>query len=158
MSYKLGKSSLINIEGIHPYLKMIVKKAIGISVVDFGIIGNGGYRTVEMQKEIYRRGNSKCDGVLKKSYHQSGKAVDLVPYIDGKYTWSNKQAFVDIYKAWILAETELKKSGNIPDIVHFHHGIYWNWKDLDQDGQIDISDRLGWDAAHHEMRSKPQKT
>lgn len=157
MSFKLSKSSLKNIEGIHPYLQLIVKRTIELSNVDFGIIHNGGYRTVEMQQEIYKKGNSKCDGIHKRSKHQEGMAVDLVPYIDGKYTWNDKKAFIDIYTAWEEAETQLKKEKAIPEIVHFHHGIYWNWKDLNMDGQIDISDRLGWDSSHHSMETKPQR-
>lgn len=155
--YKLGKSSIRNLETTHPYLQLIVKKAIGISESDFGIISNGGFRTAEMQNEIFKKGHSKCDGYIKKSYHQTGKAVDLVPYVNGKYTWNDKKAFIDIYTAWEEAEAQLKKEKAIPEIVHFHHGIYWNWKDLNKDGQIDISDRLGFDSAHHEMRTKPQK-
>ncbi|MBN2571884.1 MAG: hypothetical protein JXA68_07120 [Ignavibacteriales bacterium] len=157
MSFKLGKVSLKNIDNISPYLKMIVKRAIDLTTVDFGIIHNGGYRTEEMQKEIFEAGNTKCDGVVKKSYHQTGLAVDLVPYIDGRYTWSNKLAFIEIYKAFLRAENELKDKGYIPENVYFHHGIFWNWKDIDNDGEITISDKLGWDAAHHEQRTKKQK-
>ena len=157
MNYKLGKSSLENIKGIHTYLQLIVKRTIQISNVDFGIIHNGGFRTVEMQQQIYKSGNSKCDGIYKTSKHQEGLAVDLVPYIDGKYTWNNKKAFIDIYTAWEEAEAELKKEKAIPSIVYFHHGIYWNWADLNKDGKLDISDRLGIDCCHHEMRTKPQR-
>ena len=157
MMYKLGKSSLRNIENIHPYLQLVVKRAITLSESDFGIIHNGGFRTAEIQNEIYKKGNSKCDGYIKKSYHQSGNAVDLVPYVNGKYTWNNKQAFIDVHIAWTEAEGQLRKEGALPENAFFHHGIYWNYKDLNMDGQIDISDRLGWDCCHVEMRSKPQK-
>lgn len=157
MSFKLGKQSLKNIDNIHPYLKIIVKKTIEISEVDFGILNTGGMRTAEMQNEIFKNGNSKCDGFNIKSYHQSGKAVDLVPFVDGKYTWINKNAFIKILKAWEKAENELKIDGIIPDNISIHHGIYWNWKDLNMDGELDINDRVGFDCAHHEIRTKPQK-
>lgn len=157
MSFKLGKQSLKNIDNIHPYLKIIVKKTIEISEIDFGILNTGGMRTAEMQNEIFKNGNSKCDGYIKKSYHQSGKAVDLVPYVNGKYTWTNKNAFIKILKAWEKAENELKIDGIIPDNISIHHGIYWNWKDLNMDGELDINDRVGFDCAHHEIRTKPQK-
>lgn len=155
--FNLGKSSLLNLETTHPYIQLIVKRAITITQSDFGILSTGGFRTAEMQNEIFKKGNSKCDGYIKKSYHQTGKAVDLVPYVDGKYTWNNKKAFIDVYTAWEEAESQLKKDGVIPGNVYFHHGIYWRWKDLNQDGKLDISDKLGWDAAHHSMNEKPQK-
>lgn len=110
-----------------------------------------------MQYKIFKAGNSKCDGYEKLSYHQSGNALDTVPYIDGKYTWNNKQAFIDIYNAWIEAEKQLRHIYMIPDDVFFHHGLFWNWKDLDKDGIIEITDKLGWDLAHREIRNYQQK-
>ena len=154
--YTLGKRSLNNISGCHSYIQMIVKRAITLSIFDFGIIKNGGLRTIEMQSDIFKNGYSKCDGIIKKSYHQSGKAVDLVPYVDGNYTWKNKAAFIGVLQAWNEAEIQLKKELLIPETIYFHHGIFWNWEDLDKDGVIEITDRLGWDAAHHEIRTKKQ--
>ena len=74
--FKLGQRSLQNIEKIDDYLQEIVKKAITLSKSDFGILNNGGLRTAEMQNAIFKKGNSRCDGYKKKSYHQTGKAVD----------------------------------------------------------------------------------
>lgn len=155
--YKLGKRSLQNIDGCSPYIQIIVKRAIQITEIDFGILNTGGLRTAEMQNEIYKQGHSKCDGFKIKSYHQTGNAVDLIPYLDGKYTWNNKLAFIMIINAWNKAEEELKQKGVIPTTIYFHHGIFWNWDDLNKDGELDINDRLGWDCAHHQQSSKPQK-
>ncbi len=155
--FKLGKRSLRNMEGISPYIHIIVTRTIVISPVDFGVLNTGGFRTAEMQYHIFLDGHSKYDGYEKKSYHQSGKAVDLVPYINRKYTWYIRNAFVDIYRAWKKAENELKKEGIIPKDVYFHHGIFWTWKDLDLDGELTINDKLGWDSAHHQQNDKPQK-
>lgn len=161
--YSLGKSSNTNLSTTSKYIQMIVRRAIKKSKSDFGILKTGGKRDAKMQNSIFLAGHSECDGYIKISNHQRvdndgfGKAVDLVPYIDRKYTWSNKQAFIDIYEAWIEAEKELREEGLIPDDIFFHHGIFWNWKDLDMDGILELTDKLGWDSAHHEMRSKPQK-
>ena len=156
MSYFLGKSSLKNIEGVHPRIKLIVLKAIQLTECDFGIIQNGGLRTAEMQNDLFLSGKSKCDGYIKRSFHQSGCAVDLVPYIDGKYTWKSMEGFIQIYNSFIEAEKILKLSGDLPENVYFHHGLLWGYKDINHNKKIDISDKLGWDCAHHEMRSKPQ--
>lgn len=156
--YYLGKRSILNMDGVSPYLQMTAIRTIAICPVDFGVLETGGERTASMQYNIFKQGNSKCDGYEKLSYHQSGNALDLVPYIGGKFTWNNKQAFIDIYYSFKEAETQLRSLNMIPEDVFFHHGLFWNWKDLDHDGIIEISDKLGWDAAHHEIRKIAQKT
>ena len=156
--YYLGQRSVNNMDGVSPYLQMTAIRAISISPVDFTILETGGKRTASMQYNIFKEGNSKCDGYKKLSYHQSGNALDKVPFINGKPTWSNKKAFIDIYYAWIRAENELRALNMIPDNIFFHHGLFWNWKDIDKDGIIELTDKLGWDAAHTEIRSFPQIT
>lgn len=150
--FKLGQRSLQNIEKIDDYLQEIVKKAITLSKSDFGILNNGGLRTAEMQNAIFKKGNSRCDGYKKKSYHQTGKAVDCVPYVDGKYTWSNKKALLDVYNAMLKAEKILKLELVIPKDLEIYHGLLWNYIDLNRNNRIDIDDQLGWDCVHHEIR------
>lgn len=154
--FSLSNRSIKNMDGVSPYLQMLAIRAIAISPVDFGILETGGERTASMQYNIFKQGFSKCDGYKKKSYHQSGNALDTVPYINGKYTWNNRQAFIDIYYSLKEAENHLKSIQMIPDNIFIHHGIFWNWKDIDHDGIIEITDKLGWDASHHEIRSKRQ--
>jgi len=36
---------------------------------------------------LYTSGKSKCDGRTNKSYHQTGKAIDVYGYVDGKASW-----------------------------------------------------------------------
>lgn len=157
MKYYLSKQTLKNIDGIHEFIKLIIFRMIYITNVDFGVIENGGLRTIKMQNKIFKDGFSNCDGINKVSYHQSGKAVDLVPFVDGKFTWSNKDAFIELFLTWKEAEAQLKKENKIPKYYFFHHGILWGWKDLNQNGILEITDKLGWDCAHHEIRSKQQK-
>lgn len=97
--YKLGRISKEELSRVNPILKQLAEEAIKISTVDFGIIRGGGLRTEEQQYQYYKEGKSRCDGKRNKSYHQSGNAVDLVPYIDGAYTWSNPEAFNAIHRA-----------------------------------------------------------
>lgn len=156
MGYVLSNRSLSNLIGVNKSILEIVKRSIKITDTDFGIIQNGGFRTAEMQNELYKLGVTNCDGFKIKSYHQSGNAVDLVPYVNGRFTWSDRQALIDVLYAFVKSEKELKKEGVIPDDVFFHHGIYWNWADLNNDGKLTADDKLGWDACHHEMRDEPQ--
>jgi peptidoglycan L-alanyl-D-glutamate endopeptidase CwlK len=87
MTYKLGKNSMKNMEGIDDRLIDIVELAITISPIDFGVPSSGGFRSTEDQAKLYTAGKSKCDGRNNLSYHQSGKAVDVFGYVDGKASW-----------------------------------------------------------------------
>lgn len=80
--YKFSKRSLDNLKGIHPQLVKLMHKALEDAPIDFVI--TEGIRTVERQKQLFKEGKSKCDGVVKKSNHQVkadgfGYAVDLYP-------------------------------------------------------------------------------
>ncbi len=100
MKYVLGKNTTANLETLiksgikeSAVLVSLVKEFIGYTPIDFCILENGGYRTAEMQRSLYDAGNSKCDGVKYKSEHQSGLAVDLVPWVNGRATWEKRAAF-----------------------------------------------------------------
>jgi peptidoglycan L-alanyl-D-glutamate endopeptidase CwlK len=149
--YKFGKRSKKYIKTVHPLLQELANKSIGLSRVDFGVLNTGGLRTAEMQNKIFNDGHSRCDGYKKKSYHQSGLAIDLVPYVNGKYTWSNKRAFIDIAVAVSRTWNELVQGD-----YYLHWGGFWNAKDLDNDGVLEITDKLGWDVAHWELRKYEQ--
>ncbi|MCP4990796.1 MAG: M15 family metallopeptidase [Colwellia sp.] len=107
-------------------LKYAVEEFIKVTPIDFCIIKNGGYRTAEEQKELFDKGNSKCDGYQYKSRHQSGMAVDLVPWINGKPTW-DKFAALEIAKAFYFF---CKGQG-----LNVRSGADWNeqyhWVDFD---------------------------
>tara|TARA_S200002703_G_scaffold67586_2_gene58778 strand:+ start:1048 stop:1434 length:387 start_codon:yes stop_codon:yes gene_type:complete len=86
--FNLSKNSLRNLDGVHPELIDVVKLAIQLTKVDFGIPSDGGYRTAFRQRELYDKGVSNADGYTHKSNHQSGNAVDVFAYVDGKASWS----------------------------------------------------------------------
>lgn len=82
---KLGNRSNENISNIDTRLAVIIGAVLSKCNVDFTI--TQGFRTVEYQKSLYAQGRTKkgnivtyCDGVKKKSRHQSGKAIDFIPY------------------------------------------------------------------------------
>jgi peptidoglycan L-alanyl-D-glutamate endopeptidase CwlK len=81
MTIILGTRSLARLEGVHPDLVRIVKKAADISDLDFTVLE--GLRTVERQKELVKQGASKTMN----SRHLTGHAVDLAPMINGKISW-----------------------------------------------------------------------
>lgn len=81
MTFKLSKRSLSNLEGVHPDLVDVVKRAIEITPVDFTVIE--GLRTEARQKKLFAEGASKTLN----SRHLTGHAVDIVPFIDGDISW-----------------------------------------------------------------------
>lgn len=85
MTYILGAKSLANLSGIHDDLADVVKRAITLTEQDFSVFE--GVRTAKRQAELYAAGASKLDGVNQISRHQTGHAVDLVPYVAGRLRW-----------------------------------------------------------------------
>lgn len=55
--FYLGKRSLTNLEGVHPDLVRVVKRAITLTKIDFGV--TEGLRTIEKQREHVRDGASE---------------------------------------------------------------------------------------------------
>jgi len=81
MSFKLSNRSLGNLEGVDERLVSVVKQAIEITKVDFGVVC--GLRTIEEQKELVASGASQT----MKSKHLEGRAVDLMAYIGSRASW-----------------------------------------------------------------------
>ena len=81
MSFKLSSRSLGRLDGVDEKLSNIVKKAIGYTTVDFGVIQ--GLRSIEEQKDLVARGLSKTMN----SKHLEGRAVDLMGYLNGRGCW-----------------------------------------------------------------------
>ena len=82
MAFRLSARSLERLTGVHPDLQKVVKLAIEITPIDFGI--TEGVRSPERQKQLYDDGLSKTLN----SRHPTGHAVDVVAYHDGKVTWA----------------------------------------------------------------------
>ena len=79
--YKLSEKSLSKLDGVNRDLVRVVKRAITISKVDFGI--SEGVRSAERQQELY---DSLASKTLN-SKHLTGDAIDLFAYVDGGVTW-----------------------------------------------------------------------
>lgn len=81
MSIIIGQRSLSRLEGVHPDLIRVVKKAAALSDLDFTVLE--GLRTPERQKQLMQQGATRTLN----SRHITGHAVDLAPMLDGKVSW-----------------------------------------------------------------------
>ena len=81
MSIILGQRSLSRLEGVHPDLVRVVKKAAALSDLDFTVLE--GLRTVERQKQLMKQGATRTMN----SRHITGHAVDLGAMIGGTVRW-----------------------------------------------------------------------
>ena len=137
MGYSLGNRSQANLVGVYPPLGAVVYLAISyMKEYDFTVFE--GLRTLKQQQIYVARGVSRT----LHSKHLLGRAVDLVPWIDGRPVWDGKtangkfsdskqkqadEAFVEINKCMKRAAKELKV-----DLVNLY-------------------DRAGWDKPHWQV-------
>jgi len=132
--FVLSQASLNNMSGINEFFITLAKKVILETPVDFGIIKNGGFRTSGMQGMLYMAGVSKCDGQNTISRHQTGNAVDFIPYVNGKFTWEDEEAFIKLHETVMKIWSEMKIQ---------HLDLIWggDWKNFH-------------DPSHYELRKK----
>lgn len=113
--YRLGSRSLKSLNGVHPDLVRVVKRAIEITGQDFTVIE--GLRSKNRQRALVAKGVSQTLN----SRHITGHAVDIIPYpIPNDWSRYKKSQWTKIEKAMKQAAKEL----NVP--------IQWggNWKSL----------------------------
>ena len=120
--FKLGNNSIKNLTGVDGRLIEIADLAITISPIDFGIPSTGGLRSESDQAQLFKDGVSKADGVNNKSYHQSGKAVDLYAYVDGKASW-------DKAHLTIIATSMLQAAAQLGYPLKWG-GLWKSWQDM----------------------------
>jgi peptidoglycan L-alanyl-D-glutamate endopeptidase CwlK len=81
MTIILGTRSLSRLEGVHPDLVRVVKRAAAMSSLDFTVLE--GLRTTARQKQLF----AQCATKTMNSRHLTGHAVDLAPMISGEVRW-----------------------------------------------------------------------
>lgn len=113
--FKLSKASKDKLEGVNPKLIAVVNRAIELSTVDFGV--SEGLRSLETQKKYVAAGKSQTMA----SKHLTGRAVDLVAYVEGKVSWE-LNLYDNIADAVKAAAIELK--------VPLKWGAAWNVTDI----------------------------
>ena len=121
MGFKLGKNSINNLAGVDGRLIAIADLAIELTNIDFGVPSTGGLRTEADQAKLFADGVSKADGVNNKSYHQSGKALDVYAYVDGKASW-------DKLHLAIIASAMLQASAQLGYKLKWG-GLWKSWQD-----------------------------
>jgi peptidoglycan L-alanyl-D-glutamate endopeptidase CwlK len=79
--FALGVTSQARLQGVHPDLVRVVRRAIEITTIDFSVVE--GLRTRERQRQLVAQGKSQT----LKSRHLTGHAVDLAPFFGGQIHW-----------------------------------------------------------------------
>jgi peptidoglycan L-alanyl-D-glutamate endopeptidase CwlK len=100
MAIVLGQRSLSRLEGVHPDLVRVVKKAAAMSSLDFTVLE--GLRSLGLQKQLVADGASKTMN----SRHLTGHAVDLAPMVRGtiRWDWPLYHQLADIMRSASISE------------------------------------------------------
>jgi peptidoglycan L-alanyl-D-glutamate endopeptidase CwlK len=115
MSFQLSKRSYDRLFGVNPKLVAVVKRAIELTTVDFGV--TDGLRTRETQEAYVKAGKSQTMN----SKHLTGEAVDLVAYINGGVSWE-----LNLYDN--IAEA--MRAAAIENDLALRWGAAWNVPDI----------------------------
>lgn len=145
--FEFSNTSLKRLATCHGDLQFIMKMAISVSEVDFGI--SEGYRSIKKQKEYFDQGKSKIDGITRKGKHnhEPSLACDIYAYVDGKASWDHEHI---TYLAGVI--TAMANYYYNRGDIEFK--IRWggNW---DMDGEI-LLDQSFDDRPHFELiKPKP---
>jgi hypothetical protein len=116
--FRFGKRSMRKLVGVNPLLALTAMRAIGKSKYDFGVFE--GIRTVKRQKKLLNEGRSWT----MRSKHITGNAIDLVPYINGKYVWDGYDADLAFEEIYRVMNDEAERLG-----CRLVCGISWKTKD-----------------------------
>jgi peptidoglycan LD-endopeptidase CwlK len=125
MSIVLGARSLSRLEGLHPDLVRVVKRAAAMSSLDFTVLE--GLRTLARQKQLFAQRATKTMN----SRHLTGHAVDLAPMIAGevRWDWPLYHQLAKVVKAAAAAEKVPVTWGG--SWASFPDGPHWElpWKE-----------------------------
>ena len=105
MAFELSNRSLSRLEGVHPDMVNVVKRAIELTTVDFGV--TEGVRTLDTQKQYVAAGKSQT--MRSKHLIQDdgySHAVDLVAYLGSQVCWE-ASVYDDICDAMAKAAKEM---------------------------------------------------
>ena len=129
-------------QGVNPILVTLAERTLAKSPYDMTIPWMGGFRNVEDQKEIFKMGNSKCDGVKNKSKHQIGNALDVEPVGYNKENFPKKQLAKarNKFAQLMFTEWQLMISEGITKGYILEWGGLWG--------------STGWDKPHYQIVKK----
>lgn len=113
---KASRRTRENLKGVNYKLSMLVGYVLAISTVDFFV--NEGIRTTKRQQEYYKKGTTKADGVINKSQHQLGRAIDVY-YVGWKKGKEDQQKWKELIDTFKLAGKQLG--------IKLEFGYDWGW-------------------------------
>lgn len=88
MAFSFSRGSLKHLEGVHPDLQRVAKRAIKYTTIDFGI--TEGARSQQTQQQYLDAGKSQT--LHSKHLIQDtgyAHAIDIVAWVDGSPNWQN---------------------------------------------------------------------
>lgn len=115
MTFKLSQRSLDRLQGVHPDLVLVVKRAIEISDIDFCV--TEGVRTLERQAQLLKAGATRT----LKSRHLTGHAVDLAAMMGGEIRWD--------WPLYSKLNEAMQRAGEIVNIPIEWGGSWISFKD-----------------------------
>jgi peptidoglycan L-alanyl-D-glutamate endopeptidase CwlK len=119
INHEFSKTTERNLKGVHKDLSDVMRKALKLSPIDFGI--SEGLRTQKRQLELLASGKS----LTSKSRHLTGHAVDIFAVINGTASWEFKHyqtIATAVFQAARELNVDVEWGGNwteIKDGVHF---------------------------------------
>ena len=133
--FKLSRRSYDRLTGVDQRLIYLCDQVIKITPVDFGIAFLGGRRTAKEQMDLFMQGRkliddkwvkvgatvTNKDGYDKLSRHQSGQAIDVLPFVNGRVD-QDELNYGMIIASFIIKAKELE--------LDIESGAFWKWKDL----------------------------
>lgn len=115
--FKLSRRSKNNLRGVHPDLVRVVKRAIEITPLDFGV--SCGLRTAAEQYRMVKSGASTIlDSKHLVQPDTWGHAVDLFVLVNNEATWKHEY-FRKVVQAMFTAAIELR--------VQIEAGALWRY-------------------------------
>lgn len=150
--FNLSKRSLSTLEGVHPDLIKVVKRAIELTEVDF-MVGEG-VRTIQTQRKYVRQGKSRTlNSRHIPASNGYSHAVDLWMWKEGKISWDTSGT-TDFYTLSVDDDYDnYQEIGTSVLMAGEELGIPIRWgADWDGDGQH--TDHKFLDFVHFELPIK----
>jgi peptidoglycan L-alanyl-D-glutamate endopeptidase CwlK len=141
MTFFLGQKSEETLIGVDPRIVQCARRAIATTSVDFSVFE--GLRSKERQEMLFREGASR----RLDSYHLTGHALDLVPFVAGRLQW---QMPLCIQVAISMREAA----------VHFGVPITWGavWdRELSQLDPRELDDEIEAYVARYRIKHGPKR-